>query len=168
MAGHQVFLAAVTVAELRYGALVADWGDERRRRLEQSIAAATAVPVSDSLLTTAAELRHACRQTGHALHEPVHANDLWIAASAVHIGAPLLTADAVFEDVPELSLHRWRSPTEGSGATFGDALRACGGSALSPRASPRYACAIGGGSRPRDRGLRRQRAGPRCLTRAVA
>jgi integrase len=59
-----------------------------------------------ALLTAAAELRHACRRAGHALHEPVHANDLWIAASAVHIGAPLLTADAVFDDVPGLSLHR--------------------------------------------------------------
>lgn len=106
MAGHQVFLAAVTVAELRYGALVAGWGDQRRQRLEHSIAAATVVPVSDALLSTAAELRHACRQVGHALHEPVHANDLWIAASGVHIDAPLLTADAVFVDVPGLSLHR--------------------------------------------------------------
>ena len=106
MAGHQVFLAAVTVAELRYGALVAGWGDQRRQRLEQSIAATTVVPVTDALLTAAAEFRHACRQVGHALHEPVHANDLWIAASAIHIGAPLLTADAVFEDVPGISLHR--------------------------------------------------------------
>lgn len=57
MAGHRLFLAAVTVAEL-------------------------------------------------ALHELVHANDLWIAASAVHIGAPLLTADAVFDGVPGLTLHR--------------------------------------------------------------
>ncbi len=106
MAGHQIFLAAVTVAELRYGALVADWGGQRRDRLEQSIAATTVVPVSDALLTTAAELRHACRRVGHALHEAVHANDLWIAASAVHIGAPLLTADAVFDNVTGLSLHR--------------------------------------------------------------
>jgi predicted nucleic acid-binding protein len=106
MAGNQIFLAAVTVAELRYGALVAGWGDQRRQRLEQSIAATTVVPVSDALLTTAAELRHACRQAGHALHEPIHANDLSIATSAVHIGAPLLTADAVFGNVPGLVLHR--------------------------------------------------------------
>jgi predicted nucleic acid-binding protein len=33
-------------------------------------------------------------------------HDLWIAASAIHIDAPLLTADAVFDDVPGLSLHR--------------------------------------------------------------
>jgi tRNA(fMet)-specific endonuclease VapC len=106
MAGHQVFLAAVTIAELRYGALVAGWGDQRCQRLEQSVAATTVVPVSDALLTAVAELRHTCRQAGHALHVPVHANDLWIAASAIHIGAPLLTADAVFDDVPGLSFHR--------------------------------------------------------------
>jgi len=106
MAGHQIFLAAGTVAELRYGALVAGWGDQRRQRLEQSIAATTVVPVSDALLTAVAELRHACRQAGHALHEPVHANDLWIAATAIHIGAPLLTADALFKGAPGLNLHR--------------------------------------------------------------
>jgi predicted nucleic acid-binding protein len=106
MAGNQIFLAAVTVAELRYGALVAGWGEQRKVRLEQSIAATTVVPVSDALLATAAALRYACRQAGHALHEPVHANDLWIAASAVHIGAPLLTMDAVFDGVPGLNLHR--------------------------------------------------------------
>jgi predicted nucleic acid-binding protein len=105
MAVNQIFLADVTVAELRYGALVAGWEEQRRQRLEQAIAATTVVPVSDALLTTTAELRHACRQVGRALHEPVHANDLWIAASAVHIGAPLLTGDAVFDDVPGLSLH---------------------------------------------------------------
>ena len=106
MAGQQIFLASVTVVELRYGSLVAGWGDQRRQRLEQSIAATTVVPVSDALLTTAAELRHACCQVGHALHEPIHANDLWIAASALHIGAPLLTTDAVFDGIPGLTLHR--------------------------------------------------------------
>ncbi len=69
MAGHQIFLAAVTVVELRYGALVAGWGEQRRQGLEQSIAATTVVPVSDPLLTAAAKLRHACRLAGHALHE---------------------------------------------------------------------------------------------------
>lgn len=106
MVGHQILLAAVTVAELRYGALVAGWGAERRERLEQSIEATTVVPVTDALLTAVAELRHACRQAGHALHEPVHANDLWIAASAIRVGVPLLTADAVFADAPRLPLHR--------------------------------------------------------------
>jgi predicted nucleic acid-binding protein len=61
--------------------------------------------VSDRLLTTAAELRFACRRAGHPLHERSHANDLWIAASAIHIDAPLLTADTIFDDTPGLTLH---------------------------------------------------------------
>ncbi len=65
LAGHQIFLAAVTVSEVRF----------------------------------------ACRRTGHPLHDRAHANDLWIAASAIHIGAPLLTADNVFSDTPGLTLH---------------------------------------------------------------
>ena len=34
--------SSVTVAELRYGALVVGWGDQRRQRLEQSITSTTA------------------------------------------------------------------------------------------------------------------------------
>lgn len=104
LAGNQLFLAAVTVSELRYGALVAEWGSTRSDGLEQAIAATTVVPVSDALLAEAAQLRHACRQVGHALADRAHANDLWIAASAMHIDAPLVTADSIFTDTPRLTL----------------------------------------------------------------
>lgn len=62
--------------------------------------------MSDALLTILVELLGACREAGHVLHEPVHPNDLWIEASAVQFGTPLLTADAVFDGVPGLTLHR--------------------------------------------------------------
>lgn len=104
--GNQVFLAAVTVTELRYGALIAGWGKARRERLERAIEATTVVPVSDRLLTRAAELRHACRTAGHPLADRSHANDLWIATSAIIIGAPLLTSDRIFDNTPGLQLLR--------------------------------------------------------------
>lgn len=62
------------------------------------------IPVSDQLLSTVAELRHDCRLAGHPLRDRSHANDLWIAASAIHIDAPLLSADGVFENTPGLTL----------------------------------------------------------------
>ena len=83
LAGNQLFLAAHTVAELRFGALVAEWGDPRRAGLEQAIAATTVIPVSDRLLTTVAETRFACRVAGHPLADPIHSNDLWMAATRV-------------------------------------------------------------------------------------
>lgn len=102
LAGSQLFLAASTVAELRYGAMLAEWGDSRRQRLEESIEATTVIPVSDALLTSLAELRLECRRAGHPLADPVHANDLWIAASAVHTGIALVTADGIFAGTPGL------------------------------------------------------------------
>ncbi len=85
------------------------WPDGARRAAtasSESIQATTVVPVSDRFLSTLAELRFACRGAGHALHDRAHANDLWIAASALHIGAPLLTADNAFSDTPGLTLHQ--------------------------------------------------------------
>lgn len=102
--GNQLFLAAQTVAELRYGVLVAGWGQPRRDRLEAAIAATTVVPVTDSLLTTVAELRADCRAVAHPLADRSHGNDLWIAATAVHLDAALLTADGIFTGVPGLML----------------------------------------------------------------
>jgi predicted nucleic acid-binding protein len=104
MSGRQIFIATPTVAELRYGAMVAGWGSERRALLEKSIQAATVVPVTDELVTRVAELRFACRTVGHPLVDRAHTNDLWIAASATHVEARLLTADDIFNGTPGLDL----------------------------------------------------------------
>jgi predicted nucleic acid-binding protein len=104
LVGQQLFLASISVAELRFGALVAEWGEARRERLERAVQSTTVVPVTDDLLTRMAELRYACRQLGHPLGDRAHGNDLAIAATAVQIGAVLVTADGVFQDVPGLSL----------------------------------------------------------------
>lgn len=102
--GNQVLLTVQTVAELRFGALLAEWGGARRGHLETAIASTTVVPVTDALVTAVAELRLACRAIGHPLADRAHANDLWIAATAVHAGVPLLSTDRVFEDAPKLLL----------------------------------------------------------------
>lgn len=104
--GNQLLLTVQTVAELRFGALQADWGGVRRARLEAAIASTTVVPVTDALVTEVAALRLACRSIGHPLADRVHANDLWIAATAVHLDAPLLSADRVFDQTPHVRLLR--------------------------------------------------------------
>ena len=43
-------------------------------------------------------------QAGHPLADRIHANDLWVAASAIHIGAELVTADGVFAEAPGLTV----------------------------------------------------------------
>jgi predicted nucleic acid-binding protein len=104
LAGHQLFLSVVTVAELRFGAMVAEWGQPRRAQLEVAIATATVVPVTDAFITRLATTRTMCRRIGHPLWEPIHSNDLWVAVTALHLQSPLVTADHVFDDVPDLSV----------------------------------------------------------------
>lgn len=99
---NQLFLSVVTVAELRYGAIVAEWGTPRRARVEAAVATTTVVPVTDALLTRIAEVRAACKHLGHPLADRLHSNDLWIAATALHIDAAVVTADHIFTGVPDL------------------------------------------------------------------
>ncbi len=99
-----IVLAFQTVMELRYGALHAGWGEFRRRRLEQRIAELTLAQPDDEMITICAELRQACRASGHALAEKIHDGDRWIAAAAIQLAVPLVSHDGVFANTPGLQL----------------------------------------------------------------
>ena len=72
LVGRLLVLAAQTVAELRFGVLLAHWGEARR--------------------------------AGHASADDHHANDLWIAATAVRYRLLLVAHDGVFRHAPGLDL----------------------------------------------------------------
>jgi predicted nucleic acid-binding protein len=90
-----------SVAEARYGALSAGWGQARTERLSQLIARARVLPVDIDTIETVARLRNECRQIGHGLHQRNHNADLWIAATAIRWSIPLV---AIFSDCPGLEL----------------------------------------------------------------
>lgn len=99
-----VLLAFQTVAELRYGALRAGWGELRRRRLERSVARLTVVQPDDEMLNVYAQLRAACRRAGHALGDKVHDGDRWIGATALRLDCALVSHDGLFRHTPGLRL----------------------------------------------------------------
>lgn len=99
-----VILAFQTVMELRYGALRAEWGDLRRRRLERRIACLSVVQPHDELISVYARLRQDCRGIGHPLAGKIHDGDRWIAATAIRMGLPLVSHDAIFRAIPGLQL----------------------------------------------------------------
>jgi predicted nucleic acid-binding protein len=104
LVGRAVFISFVTVAELRSGARRAGWGDSRLRRLDTRIASAEIVWPGPELTATYVELRDACARRGHALSQPVHEADRWIASTAPWLGVPLVAHDSVFREVPGLTL----------------------------------------------------------------
>jgi tRNA(fMet)-specific endonuclease VapC len=103
MMNASLVLSFQTVAEMRFGALRANWGQERKRDLEQFFTAFDVVVYTDALGLHWAEVMHAARQVGRRLE----AGDAWIAATAKMLNAPLLTHDKDFsaEACPAITIH---------------------------------------------------------------
>ena len=106
LTGRRLVIATQVVAEARFGALRAGWGDRRAADLERLLRSAFVLSPDDLTATAFARLRLACEQAGHPLHQKVHTGDLWIAATAVRRGLTLVSDDAVFDGCPELQLIR--------------------------------------------------------------
>ncbi len=103
--GRPLVFAVQTVAELRFGAIVARWGERRRQELEKQIERVTVIPVDDALASVYADLKAHCRRHGSGLGQRDHDGDRWIAATALHAGLTLVTNDRIFIDAhPNLIL----------------------------------------------------------------
>jgi predicted nucleic acid-binding protein len=102
--GWRVAVAPQTIAEARYGALKAGWGQRRLSALADLIDRVRMLPVDLDTVEAVADLRNQCRLIGHALHQRAHNADLWIAATAILWGIPLVAHDAVFIGCPGLEL----------------------------------------------------------------
>lgn len=104
IAGRPIVISFATVTELRHGALKAGWGELRRRALERDLARFIVVQPDDRLMSVCADLRAACETRGHPLGQKLHEADRWIAATAIRLDLELVSDDAVFQNVPSLSV----------------------------------------------------------------
>jgi predicted nucleic acid-binding protein len=77
--GHELAIAAQTLAELHYGAKVASWGAARCARLDQLVDTALIVAPDQPMCRRFGSLRADLRRIGHPLHQDRHTADLWIA-----------------------------------------------------------------------------------------
>ena len=77
---------------------------EAVRGLERDLSRFVYVVPDDALMTTCAELRAHRERSGHPLGQKIHEADRWIAATAIKLGVQLVSDDAVFRGVPELSV----------------------------------------------------------------
>lgn len=69
LVGRLEFVSFQTVAEIRYGALLRGWGATRLRRMEAEIARIEVIHSGPQLIHAYAELRVACKRSGHALSQ---------------------------------------------------------------------------------------------------
>jgi predicted nucleic acid-binding protein len=82
-----LLIAAQTVAELRYGAFKAKWGENRWARLELMLGRYAVVYPNDQICTLWAFARSFSDGIGRGMGE----GDAWIAATALVFDIPLVT-----------------------------------------------------------------------------
>ena len=101
-------ISIATAGELRSLSLQFRWGPSKLDRMEFALGYFEQIPIdSRRLVDTYAEIDSHFQLRGHKLGK----NDLWIAATAVSLGATLLTTDRDFDDLDPLFLSRdWIPP----------------------------------------------------------
>jgi tRNA(fMet)-specific endonuclease VapC len=92
LVGFTQTLSFQTMAEMREGALLSNWGDSRRQALEEFLRQFVVAPFSDAVASEWARIRVEGKKAGARLE----VGDAWVAATAASLGAPLLTHDGDF------------------------------------------------------------------------
>jgi tRNA(fMet)-specific endonuclease VapC len=85
--GNILVISFQTQAELLRWALTAVWGERQRQSLESRLQNYVIEHSSDALSVSWAEAMESARHNGR----PISAADAWIAATALHLGVPLVT-----------------------------------------------------------------------------
>jgi tRNA(fMet)-specific endonuclease VapC len=85
--GNTLVISFQTQAELLCWAVARNWGLQRREHLRSLLQEYAIEHSSDSLSLRWAEAMDSARRNGR----PISAADAWIAATALHLGVPLIT-----------------------------------------------------------------------------
>ena len=102
LAARRFLICFQTLAELEFGLRRRSWGPARLQRAREHVHRAEVVWPGPTLLSTYVDLRIACERVGHALAQPDHDADRWIAATAIHLSVPLVSHDGIFRNAPGL------------------------------------------------------------------
>ena len=100
-------IATQTRAEVLSG--LGALGPRRAAQLREQLGRSAEYPVTDAVVEAYATLFHQAKLAGHPLHQKIHTGDRWIAATAIALDVPLLSADRMFEGAPRLHVVDWWS-----------------------------------------------------------
>jgi tRNA(fMet)-specific endonuclease VapC len=98
-----VFLPAIVVGELFYGALKSARGRENVTRIEEFMLANVVLPCDIDTARHYGQIKQQLRRGGRPLPE----NDIWIAALARQHDLTLISRDSHFQEVDDLKLEVW-------------------------------------------------------------
>lgn len=99
----RIFVPVPALAEFRFGILQSRLRDSMSEWIERSLVTVEILGIDDATTFHYAELRLALKSRG----TPIPMNDLWISAMARQRELPILSRDAHFDLVPDVSRVTW-------------------------------------------------------------
>ena len=99
----EVYLSAITIGEMAYGAMRSSRPAEEILRLQRLMADATVLPVDVRVSLEYGILKSQLAASGQLLED----NDLFIASTAISHGLILVTHDKGFSRIPNLRIEDW-------------------------------------------------------------
>ena len=99
-AAQEVYVSAVSVGELIYGALKSTNQAQNLKQIDDLINNLVVLPCDADTARAYAGIKHGLKQKGR----PIPDNDLWIAALAVQHDLHLVTLDKHFGEIDQLSV----------------------------------------------------------------
>lgn len=106
LAGKVVGIVFVTVAELYYGAERNNWGEKKRKQLEEHLKNFVVLPYNNEIAKVYARIVVERERVGSRINWP----DAWIAATALWHNLPLVTHDQDFSGISGLRLITEQEP----------------------------------------------------------
>lgn len=97
------YVNANVVGELRYGAEDSARKSSNHQRIDELLKTCPALPVTAETAAIYGRLRKLLKDKGR----PIPINDVWIAATALEYGMPLITRDQHFDELVELEKVAW-------------------------------------------------------------
>ena len=110
LSGRTIVLAVQTEVELKAWPKLKHWGDARTQRLLSAVDALGRIEVGLTVRDAYVDLTVWGHEHGHAIGQPVHVADRWIAASAIAWGLVLATTDGIFDGIDGLQLMNLPEP----------------------------------------------------------
>ena len=98
-----LFLPVVVFGELLYGALNSAKPQKNEQITHKFSAQSVLIPIDDAIAIRYATVRLQLKKIGR----PIPENDIWIAATCLEPGVPLLTRDRHFDHIHGLEVINW-------------------------------------------------------------